>query len=109
MATKEKEVWAKQICNHIIFWGHKSLENDDAYQNFFENLMLYLCKGYKPFSTCENMWLYKLVLHQCPHVVLPSHFALVEQLILTMLNKAMDLHVLPNFASTTTMTTNFDL
>ncbi len=59
------------------FFGATNLykKGDDAYQNFFEDLMLYICKGYKPFSTCENMWLQKLVLRQCPCVVLPFHFA----------------------------------
>jgi len=38
--------------------------------------MLYICKGYIPLSTYKNIWLQRLVLHQCPNFVFFfwSHF-----------------------------------
>jgi hypothetical protein len=29
----------------------------DEQQQFLEDLVLYICKGYMPLSTCENIWL----------------------------------------------------
>jgi hypothetical protein len=47
-------------------------------------------------SSCENIWLHKLVLHQCPHVIFPFHSCLVEQVLHAMVTKTMNLHVLPH-------------
>jgi hypothetical protein len=71
--------------------------------------MLYICKGYIPLSTCKNIWLQRLVLHQCPNVVFLFCYTLVEKLIHVMVKKTMDLQMLPNLASTTIVTTSFDL
>jgi hypothetical protein len=46
--------------------------------------MLYICKWYMVLSTFENIWLWKLVLWQCSHVVFPYYFALVEEVLLAM-------------------------
>ncbi len=69
----------------------------------------YMQRLHMPLSTCENIWLQRLVLHQCPHIAFPSCFALMEKKILAMGKETMDLHVLPNFAYVTTMVTSFDL
>jgi hypothetical protein len=29
---------------------------DEAQHQFFEDLVLYIFKGYKPLSTCDNIW-----------------------------------------------------
>jgi len=34
---------------------------DEAQQWFLKDLVLYIYKGYKPLSTCENIWLQRLV------------------------------------------------
>jgi hypothetical protein len=31
-------------------------------------LVFYICKGYWVFSTTKNIWLKRLILHQCPWV-----------------------------------------
>jgi hypothetical protein len=50
-----------------LILGHKSLQkNDQAYHMFIEDLVFYICKGYWVFSTTKNIWLKRLVLHQCP-------------------------------------------
>jgi hypothetical protein len=50
--------------------------------------MLYICvKGFKSLVTCENIWLWMLVLHQCLHVVFPFHFTLVKKMIFAMIKK----------------------
>jgi hypothetical protein len=46
-----------------------------------------------PLSTFENTWLQRLVLHQCPHVIFPSHVTLVKDVLTTMVSKTMQLHV----------------
>jgi hypothetical protein len=71
--------------------------------------MLYLCKGYMPLSTCKNIWLQRLVLHQCPNVVFLFHNTLVQKMIHVMVKKTTDLQMLPNLASTTILTASFDL
>jgi hypothetical protein len=35
--------------------------SDEAQQQFFEDLVLYICKGYKALSTFENSWMWRLV------------------------------------------------
>jgi hypothetical protein len=32
---------------------------DEQQQQFIEDLVLYICKGYKPLSTWENVWLWR--------------------------------------------------
>jgi hypothetical protein len=40
----------------ISFFGLTNpYKNVDETQRFIENLVLYICKGYKPLSTCENI------------------------------------------------------
>jgi hypothetical protein len=52
-----------------LILGHKSLQkNDQTYRMFIEDLVFYICKGYWVFSTTKNIWLKRLVLHQCPWV-----------------------------------------
>jgi hypothetical protein len=45
---------------------------NEAQQQFLENLILYTCKGYMPLSTCDNIWLRRLVLCFYPCVVFHS-------------------------------------
>jgi hypothetical protein len=52
---------------------------NDAQQQFFEDLVLYICKEYMALSSYENVWLRRLILRQCPHVIFPFHFNLVEK------------------------------
>jgi hypothetical protein len=71
---------------------------------------LYICKGYKALSTCENIWLRRLVLHQCPHVLFPSHSQLVEEVFHAMVTKYMDIHDLSKLvASAAIVFVSFDL
>jgi hypothetical protein len=84
-------------------------DNDEHQQQFFKDLVFYTCKGYKPLSNHENIWLQRLVLHQCPRVVFPSQSSFVGEMLLAMVKKTMDQHVLPNLASTIIMSASFDL
>jgi hypothetical protein len=43
------------------------------------------------------------------HVLFPSHFALVQEVILVIVRKTMDMHVLLNLAFAIIMATSFDL
>jgi hypothetical protein len=51
-------------CAITSYFGATNLYKkfDEAQQQFLENLVLYPCKGYKPFSTYDNIWLRRLVL-----------------------------------------------
>jgi hypothetical protein len=69
---------------------------------------MYICKGYKPLLTCENVWLHRLVLCQCPHVLFLSQFSLVENMLHAMVTKTMD-HVLSNLAFAIVVFSSFDL
>jgi len=76
-------VWVR---NHNIFFGLRNpyKHGDEKQQPFLEDLVLYICKGYKPLSTFENIWLQILVFHQCPYVNFPFHSNLVEHVLLEM-------------------------
>jgi hypothetical protein len=81
---------------------------NDAQQQFFKDLVLYICKGYMALSSCENVWLQRLVLQQCPHVIFPSHSNLVEKVLFGMVQKTMNLHVLLYLNSATMVFISFD-
>jgi hypothetical protein len=72
-------------------------------------MVLYICEGYMPLSTCENIWLQRLVLCQCPHVIFPSHLTLVKDVLPTMVSKTMQLHVLLKIVEIKIIFANFDL
>jgi len=62
-----------------------------------------------PFSTCDNIWLRRLVLHFCLCVVFPLRATFVEEVLPTMVTKIMQLHAMPRLAKAITLLTNFDL
>jgi len=74
--------------------------NDKTHQRFMENLVLFIYKGYKLLSTCQRVWLYRLIFCMCPHVMFPSQSSFVEEVRLTMVTKSMELHVLTYLEST---------
>jgi hypothetical protein len=65
-------------------------------KDLFEDLVFYICKGYRPLSTCEKNSLCWFILHQCLHVVFPSHSFLVEHELHVVVTKTMEFHVLPH-------------
>ncbi len=99
------------LCNYYIFCAtNRYKKNDEHQQQFLEDLVYKVCKGYKTFvSTCENIWLQRLMLCQCPCILFFSWFSLVEEMFRTMVKKTMDHHFLSNFASTTIIFASFDL
>ncbi len=68
-----------------------------------------MCKGYRPLSTCENVWLWRLVLYQSPCVLFLFQSSFVEEVLPTMIKKTMYHHVLLNLALATMVYVNFDL
>jgi hypothetical protein len=55
----EKKGYIAWVCNHNIFLVQEILtkHGDETQQQFLEDLVLYICKRYKPLSTFENIWL----------------------------------------------------
>jgi hypothetical protein len=52
----KKRVGAIGIAITSFFRSTNLYKNvDDTRQNFIEDLVLYICKGYMPLSTCKNM------------------------------------------------------
>jgi len=75
----KKRIGATDPAITSFFWSTNPYKNvNEAQQRFIEDLVLYICKGYTPLSTCENIWLRRLILRQCPHIVFLSHFFLVK-------------------------------
>jgi hypothetical protein len=75
-------------------------------QKILKDLVLYIYKGYMVLSTCENIWLQRLVL--C-HVLFPSHLQLMEEMIHDMVTNCIDMLVLPKLTSVAIVSTSFDL
>jgi hypothetical protein len=84
-----KMMFGSSGCEVIIFFGATNLYKKmmKCNKTFLKLLMLYLYKGYKPLSTCKNIWLQSLVLCQCPYVVFPFCSFWVEEVILAMMKK----------------------
>jgi hypothetical protein len=76
---------------------------------FLENLAMYICNGYMPLFTCDNIWVQRLVLCQCLCVQFHSHFFLLEEMLQTKVKKIMDQHVISNLTSATIIFVSFDL
>jgi hypothetical protein len=62
-----------------------------------------------PFSTCDNIWLRRSVLHFCLRVVFPFRATFVKEVLPIMVTKTMQLHVMPRLAKAITLSTSFDL
>ncbi len=107
-----RKKWVRPFGSIIIaFSGSTNLykHGNEPQQRFLEDFVLHICKGYRPLSTCENIYLCKLIFCQCPHFVFPSHLIFVEILLPKMVQKTMDLHVLPKLETTTTIFVNINL
>jgi hypothetical protein len=92
----------------ITFVGstHPYKHRDETQQQFLEDLVLTFAKV---LSTCKNIWHWRLGFHQCFGVNFPFHSNLVEHVLLEMVQKTMDLHVLPSLKTATTISTSFIL
>jgi len=83
-------------------------KNDVAQQQFLEILVFSICKGYRPLSTCKNIWFQWLVLHQCFHVQFSSRSSLMEKMLPIMVKKTMDQHVWLDLAPKRMVAVSFD-
>jgi hypothetical protein len=93
-----------------LFWDHTPYKKiDEVQQMFIEDIMFYICKGYWAFSTIRNFWLRRSILCWCPQVSFSSWTILVNEMLLAMVKKTLDFHVLSNFASIATISYNCDL
>jgi hypothetical protein len=52
-------------CAIIEIFGATNLykKSDEHQQQFLKDLVFYTCKGYKPLSNHDNIWLQRLVLY----------------------------------------------
>jgi len=70
-------------------------KNSDPIQEFFlEDLLLYIIKSYQPLNSTKNVWLKRLVFHQCGRVTFLSKQQLSDKVIMSMVSKTMECHVL---------------
>jgi hypothetical protein len=64
---------------------------------FWEDLILYIAKGYCHLSFIDNPWLRCLVLHQCGHVVFIFGWQLMNGVLPNVATKTKEKYVLPPF------------
>ncbi len=55
----------------LHFFGSKTpyKKQDEAQKSFLEDLVLLMAKGFSPLNTCENVWMWRLVLKLDPKMV----------------------------------------
>jgi len=75
----------------------------------FLRTLCFICKGYRPLSTCEKNWLCWFILCQFLHVEFPSHSFLVEHELPVVVTKTMEFHVLPHWSYCFCWSTNLQL
>jgi hypothetical protein len=68
---------------------------DLAQKQLFEDLVFYIAKGYYPLNYTQNVWLRRLVHHQCSRVVFPNKQQFINDIIPNMVCKTMECHVIP--------------
>ncbi len=84
---KEKEN-CPTISNYIFLGSHKLYsKSNQTQQDFLEDVILYIAKGYHLLSSIENSWLKHLVLCQCGHVQFPFQEQLVNEMLLDIMTK----------------------
>lgn len=69
--------------------------------------MFYIAKGYRPLSSTENVWLKRLVHHECSQVVFVNKQQFISEI--NMVSKTMECHVILTLVEATTIITTFDL
>ncbi len=65
-------------------------EPNPTWEQILEDQILYINKGYYLLSSIENIFLKRLVLHQCGQVMFSSRRQFTSNIILNMVNKTMD-------------------
>jgi hypothetical protein len=76
------------ISNYIFLGSHKPYsKSNQIQQDFLEDLILYITKGYHLLSSIENSWLKHLVLCQHGHAQFPFKKKLVNEVILNIMTK----------------------
>jgi hypothetical protein len=84
---KEKEN-CSTISNYIFLGSHKLYsKSNQTQQDFLEDLILYIVKGYHLLSSIENSWLKHLIICQCGHVQFPFQEQLVNEVLLVIMTK----------------------
>jgi hypothetical protein len=90
--NKWKINWKEKNCptisNYIFLGSHKLYSKfNQTKQDFLEDLILYIAKGYHLLSSIENSWLKHLVLCQHGHVQFPFQEQLVNEVLLDIMTK----------------------
>ncbi len=93
------------------FFGSKTCykRHDEFQKLFLTNLVLLTAKGYLPLRTCENAWMHRLVLRLDSKVMFPTQRTLVDEILLTMVNRCLNLYIQPLLVVTPTTMATFDL
>jgi hypothetical protein len=60
--TKKRVKVTSNVITNFFGFSNPYKQHDEQQQKFFEDLVLYICEGYKVLATCENIWLKRLVL-----------------------------------------------
>jgi hypothetical protein len=108
-AAKKKVRVTGSVVTNFFGSSNPYKQHNEQQQKFLKDLVLYICKGYKALSICDNIWLRRLVLDLCPCVLFPFWSQLVEEVLPTMVTKSMDIHVLQKLASPVIVFASFDL
>jgi hypothetical protein len=86
-----------------------SLVGDETQHHFLEDLVLYISKGYRSLFHLRKCLVIEVSIMPMPLSFISFPLCLGEEVILMMVRKIMDLHVLFNFAFVIIMATSFDL
>jgi hypothetical protein len=62
-ATKKKVGVTNSVITNFFGFSNPYKQHNEQQQKFLEDLVLYICKGYKALSICDNIWLRRLVLN----------------------------------------------
>jgi len=67
----------------FIFFRNKTpyKKQDGPQKLFLEDLVLLTAKGFFPLRTCENVWMWRLVLRLDPKMVFPFRNTLSEEIL----------------------------
>jgi hypothetical protein len=105
---KRKKLFTTSIAN--FFNSIMPYKNSDLGQELFlEDLIMNIIKGFRPLNSIENVWIKRLVFRQCGQITFYNKRQFNSEVILSMVGKTMECHVLPTFIDATIIITTFDL
>ena len=84
-------------------------KDNEQQKAFLEDLVLWVIKSYLPLRVVEGIWLQRMALRLCPRIVFPSRKVFTDEVLPTLVERTLQVYVLPALDSCISAGASFDL